>query len=85
MIGGCSTLYKPVGNTLNSYSEDVAIGGLPNYALFKILLGYINNPKLAKYLVEGNYEIAGIYPLGAVYVYVNDREINSAAKLAGRR
>lgn len=30
-LAGCSTLYKPVGATLNAYSEDVAIGEFLKY------------------------------------------------------
>ncbi|OUS28701.1 hypothetical protein A9Q99_11235 [Gammaproteobacteria bacterium 45_16_T64] len=62
-----------------------AIGGLPEYSQLRTLLGYLNHKKLEKYLVDGAYEIAGVYPIGAVFIFVNDRAINSASKLAGKK
>ncbi|MCG8316465.1 MAG: DUF6091 family protein [Pseudomonadales bacterium] len=62
-----------------------AIGALPEYDHMKALLGFLSNPKLGKYMKNERYEIAGIYPLGAVFLYVNDRSIDSASELAGKR
>ncbi|MCH8180308.1 MAG: hypothetical protein IIA02_11070 [Proteobacteria bacterium] len=42
-------------------------------------------PQAAKLMVEGNYEIGGILPLGAAYPVVNDRKINTVEALAGKR
>lgn len=42
-------------------------------------------PQAAKLMVEGNYEIGGIIPLGAAYPVVNDRKINTVEALAGKR
>jgi hypothetical protein len=43
------------------------------------------SPAAAKLMVEGNYEIGGITPLGAAYPVVNDRKINTVEALAGKR
>ena len=53
-----------------------AIGALPEYDHMKALLGFLSSPKLSKYMKNERYEIAGIYPLGAVFLYVNDRTID---------
>lgn len=39
----------------------------------------------AKLMVEGNYEIGGIFPLGAAYPIVRDRTINSVEALSGKK
>jgi hypothetical protein len=36
-------------------------------------------------MVEGPYQVGGIVPIGAVYVMVNDRSINSIEKAAGKK
>lgn len=43
------------------------------------------NPKLAGKMVVGNYEVVGVTPLGSAYLHVNDREINTLAKAAGKK
>ncbi len=40
-------------------------------------------PEAAKLMVEGNYEVAGILPMGAAYPFVNDRRINTVEACAG--
>lgn len=62
-----------------------AVGGMTRYDDFKALLGFMTSPKLTKYLVQGKYEVGGVYPLGSVFLYVNDRKINTAGKLAGKK
>jgi hypothetical protein len=34
---------------------------------------------------QGNYEVLGIVPVGAGYLFVNDRSIDTAGELAGKR
>lgn len=62
-----------------------AIGALPEYDHVKALLKFLSNDKLSKYMKNERYEIAGIYPVGAVYLFVNDRSIDTASELAGKR
>lgn len=42
-------------------------------------------PQAAKLMVDGNYEVGGIVPLGAAYPVVNDRKLNTVEALAGKR
>ncbi|WP_374590935.1 putative solute-binding protein [Aquabacterium sp.] len=42
-------------------------------------------PAAAKLMVEGNFEVSGIVPLGAVYPIVNDRKISTVEGAAGKR
>lgn len=62
-----------------------APGNLPTYQHTKTLLRLLANPTLASLAINGRYQIAAIVPIGAVYVMVNDRNINSLEKAAGKR
>lgn len=44
-----------------------------------------SSPAAAKMMVNGPYEIGGIFPLGAAFAMVNDRKINSVEAAAGKR
>lgn len=44
-----------------------------------------SSPLVTKLMVEGNYEVGGIVPIGAAYPIVNDRRINTVESLAGKK
>lgn len=44
-----------------------------------------NSPAVNKLMVEGNYEVGGIVPIGAAYPIINDRKINTVEALAGKK
>ncbi len=62
-----------------------SIGGLTSYEDLRLLLNSLANPKIAPYTITGPYEVIGVVPLGAAYVFVNDRSINSIEKAAGHK
>ena len=62
-----------------------SIGSVPTYEHLKATLSTLATEKAAKYMVSGNYEVAGILPIGAIYPFVIDKAINSPEKLAGKR
>jgi len=62
-----------------------AIGGLPDYDALRTLISLLTRPELAPRMRQGPYEVAGIMPLGAAYIFLNDRRINSVEKIAGKR
>ena len=62
-----------------------SIGALPGYAQEKLLLQTLARPEAAKLMVNGPYEVGGILPLGAAYLFLRDRHINSVAKMAGKK
>lgn len=62
-----------------------SIGGLPDYPQLKLLIGLLARSEAGKLMSSGNYEIAGLMPLGAGYIFLRDRNINSVAKMAGRK
>jgi hypothetical protein len=62
-----------------------AFGAVQDDAQMSAALKLIAAPTLAKHLVNGDYEVAGIYPLGAAYPFVHDRRVNTLAKIAGKK
>jgi hypothetical protein len=62
-----------------------AIGGLPDYEALHTLITLLARPELAPRMRHGAYEVAGIMPLGAAYIFLNDRGISSVEKMAGKR
>lgn len=61
-----------------------AIGALPEYGWLKSTLAYLANPKLASRMVAGDYETAGIYPGGAIYLFTQDKAWRHTSDLAGK-
>ena len=62
-----------------------AMGGLPEYKNLESAVKSLSRAGAAKLMKRGDYEVAAIFPAGAVYLMVRDRTINSAEKLAGKR
>lgn len=62
-----------------------AIGAVPNEQTLRAVVQLLLSPKSADRMVSGQYEVAGIIPLGAVYPFVDDRSINTLAKAAGKK
>ncbi len=56
-----------------------------SYDVVRKIIQTYASPAASKLMVEGNYEIGGITPLGAAYPVVNDRKINTVEALAGKR
>ena len=56
-----------------------------SYEVVRRIVQTFSDAKAAKLMVDGNYEIGGIIPLGAAYPVVNDRKLNSVEALAGKR
>ena len=62
-----------------------SIGAMPGYPALKLLIETLARPEAGKLMVNGNYEVGGIMPLGAAYLFLRDRHINSVAKMAGKK
>ncbi len=70
----------------NAFSGSLdAIGAMPSYGHLKSLISSVSTKKAAKLMVSAPYEVAGIFPGGAAYMYVNDRSIDTVGELAGKR
>jgi len=62
-----------------------APGNFRNYDEMKTLMQMLSNPVVASLAINGKYQVAAIVPIGAIFVVVNDRNINSIEKAAGKR
>jgi len=81
-VGLTGTRIRP----FNKFTATIeAVGAIDNYEQMRKLVGMLAHPKASKYMIEGNYEVAGIMPAGAVFVFVRDKAINSVEAAAGKR
>lgn len=56
-----------------------------SYEVVRKVIQVFASPQAGKLMVEGNYEIGGIFPLGAAYPIVRDKKINSVESLSGKK
>jgi len=56
-----------------------------SYDVVRRFITLLSSPKAANLMVNGQYEITGIIPLGAAYSFVNDRQISTLQAAAGKR
>ena len=81
-VGLTGTRIRP----FNKFTATIeAVGAIDNYEQMRKLVGMLANPRASKYMIEGDYEVAGIMPAGAVFVFVRDKAINSVEAAAGKR
>ncbi|ASK34496.1 putative solute-binding protein [Alloalcanivorax mobilis] len=74
------------GRHFNKYTGTIdSIGAIPTMDHMKILLKVLADPRSADKLTANSYEIMGVAPIGAAYLFVNDRSINTLAKAAGKK
>jgi hypothetical protein len=71
----------------NRFSSTIeAIGAAPTYAILKQAIESLNKyDSAAARLKSGDHETAGILPVGAVYLFLRDRNIDTVPELAGKR
>jgi len=62
-----------------------SIGSIPSYQHLKMVVSTISSPKAAHLMAQGNYEVAGVMPLGSAYLFLRDRSIDEVGKLAGKK
>jgi hypothetical protein len=62
-----------------------AMGALPSYDLLHKVVRSLSGKKAKSLMQKGDYEVAGIFPGGAIYLLVRDRKIDTVAELAGKR
>ena len=62
-----------------------AVGALPTYDDLETLLATLAQPKATPLMKQDGYEVLGIVPIGAGYLFVNDRSMDTAGELAGKR
>jgi len=71
--------YVPFGGTLD------AIGGLITDEGLNQVLATLASPNAGTLLTNGKYEMVASFPVGAMYAFVNDKEIDSVADFSGKK
>ena len=70
----------------NKYAGTLdSIGAIPTMEHMKIALQVLAHPNSADKLTANSYEVMGVAPIGAAYIFVNDRRVNTLAKAAGKK
>lgn len=86
--GVCDMLNLP-GIRAREYNDFTgslnALGAIPTYDHLGMIIKSISSPKGAKLMRKGNYEVVGISPIGAVFLFVNDKRIHAPRDLSGKR
>jgi len=62
-----------------------AIGAVTDEKMLRKLLATISSPKAAKYMRDGQYEVAGIMPAGPIYLFTRDKTLDTLEELSGKR
>lgn len=62
-----------------------ALGALSSYKQLKSVIKKLSSKRAGKLMVKGDYEIGAIFPGGAVYLFVRDKNIKTVSDLAGKR
>ena len=78
--GGCDAVsFTGVqSRQFNSFSGTLdAMGALPSYEYLKTVISSISSEQAAPLLMNDSYEVVGIIPMGAAYLFVNDRTLLS--------
>ncbi len=70
----------------NRFSGTIeAMGALKSYDQLKKVIALLASPKAAKKMTAGEYETVGIFPAGAVYMFLRDGNLEDVGDLAGKR
>lgn len=54
-----------------------AMGALPTYGYLRTLIATLSSEQASPLMIYGPYEVVGIIPIGAAYLFVNDRALVS--------
>lgn len=79
MTGLRARSFVPFTGSLDS------VGALTTEKEMHTALRALTSKKNAAKMKKGNIEVAGILPIGSVYVFVKDKNINTIAKAAGKK
>ena len=74
------------GRQFNNFTGSLdAIGAIPDLNLAVKIMQGLTSPNFSKYMTNGQYEVVGVIPVGDAFLMVNDRNINTVAKAAGKK
>lgn len=62
-----------------------AIGALPSLEHMKLLMRSLAMPQLQEHMDSGKFQTLAVTPAGAAYLFVNDNQINTLSRAAGKK
>lgn len=84
--------FNPVAASIDSLGATTILrnGTIDMQGTYEVLRKLIQtyatpSPLVAKLMVQGDYEVGGIIPIGPAYPFLNDRKLGSVEALAGKR
>ncbi|MDC0662026.1 putative solute-binding protein [Marinobacter sp. SS21] len=70
----------------NDFTSSIsAIGAIPRYEDLKVLMHILASPRVAEHLENESHQILGVVPMGAAYLFVNDRTLDHVDEIQGKR
>ncbi len=70
----------------NNYTGSLdAVGAIQNIKDLNLALQVLSSKSLAPKMIQGDYEIIGLIPIGTAYLMVDDRRINTLSKTTGKK
>lgn len=86
--GKCEAAVMPTtrARELNKFMGSAdAIGGVPTYQHMRLLLKTLFDPKLEPLTITAPYQVVSIFPVGAEYLHVRDRSMETMESLQGKK
>lgn len=86
--GACDMLNLPDirAREYNDFTGSIsAVGALPTYEHLGMVIKTLSHSSAAEFMRKGDYEVIGIAPIGAVFLFVNDKNIHAPRDLAAKR
>lgn len=71
----------------NLYTGSIdSIGSIPNYKAMHMVMKVLgsNAPSVVDNMTANGYEVMGVMPMGAAYLFVKDKKIDTVDELAGK-
>lgn len=62
-----------------------AMGAITSNDQLRLILQTLHSPKGAKFMKEGSYEVAGVLPAGAIYLFMRDQSVKDVKDLQGKK
>ncbi len=62
-----------------------AVGGIENHQQLQLLMKTLLDPKIIPLTITEPFQILGVQPVGANYIHVHDKNINTIEKLIGKK
>jgi hypothetical protein len=62
-----------------------AMGAINSNSGLRLVLQTLHSPKGAKFMKQGGYEVAGVLPAGAIYLFMRENDVADVKDLQGKK